>query len=142
MLLCAPYGSGKWTAALFAIARAFKQDSEAGRAASSSKNSAALLGIILIIEPDAKRIGSRVDTLTKLAPFLGDINSVHASSTLEHCVPRSIVIMTPADAANALSGATAAHAQLPTLSLVVCLHIHKLTPAYELAIMQLSLIHI
>ena len=137
VLLCAPYGSGKWTAALFAIARAFKQDSEAGGAASSSKNSAALLGIILIIEPDAKRIGSRVDTLTKLAPFLGDINSVHASSTLEHCVPRSIVIMTPADAANALSGATAAHAQLPTLSLVVCLHIHKLTPAYELAIMQI-----
>lgn len=112
-LVCAPYASGKWTVVLFALARAWKEDN----------------GAVLVIEPDEARMKERVRLLDMLAPLLG--GQVVPPSPTWAFHQRAITVMTPDMAARTLASVTQTH-----LSLVIFLHVHKLSPMYEHAVMH------
>lgn len=111
-LVCAPYAAGKWTLALFAIARAWTESE----------------GSILIVEPDAIRREERTKVLEKLAPVLGG----HVDPVSRWNRPRCLTILSPDEAAALCSLKNA------NIALAIFLHIHQLSPAYELGIMQIQ----
>ncbi|WFD20052.1 RNA helicase [Malassezia caprae] len=112
VLLCAPYGTGKSTVALFAVGRALAQ------------------GAVVWVEPNEARVASAVRLSRSLAPWLG----VEVRTQMKRTAEPAWYVVT---ARTALEfGAQHGWASVAP-SLIVLSHLHQLDTTYELAVMHL-----